>query len=102
MKQRILIDRENLRRRYIDDGLTIKRIAAELGCSTATISNYLRRYGIRTRPSHFRARDIPRAQLIQLYSVEQLPLAAIAVQLGVSVNTIGNRLRAYAIPRRPR
>lgn len=89
-----------LRRLYVDEGLGVVAIGARLGCSPPTVSNWLRRCGIPARPSRFQTREVPRERLEQLYSVEGLPLRAIAARLGVSVGTVNNRIRAYGIPRR--
>jgi TyrR family helix-turn-helix protein len=102
MRVRAMIDQEELRRRYVEERQTIVVIAAQIGCSAATISNLLRRYGIPTRSGRFSRRDVPRALLVQLYSVERLPIRQIAERLGVSHGTIGNRRKAYNIPERPR
>ncbi len=89
-----------LRRLYLDEGLGVKAIGARLGCSAPTVSNWLRQCGIPTRTGRFRPREVPQAQLEQLYCDEGLSLDAIAARLGVSVGTVNNRLRAYGIPRR--
>lgn len=92
---------EELRRLYLEEGVGVVVIGARLGRSAATISNWLRRCGIPTRSGRFRQREVPRALLEQLYSVEQLPMRQIARQLGVSIGTITSRRRAYGIPDRP-
>lgn len=89
-----------LSRLYTDEGLGVAEIARRMGCSAPTVSNWLRRCGIPTRTGRFRAYDVPRERLVQLYSVEGQSLRAIAEQLGVSVGTVNNRLRAYGVPRR--
>ena len=89
-----------LHRLYLEDGLGVVAVGRRLGCSAATISNWLRRCSIPTRSGRFQARAVSRALLEQLYSVEQLPLQAIAQRMGVSVGTINNRRRAYGIPKR--
>lgn len=89
-----------LRRLYLDEGLGVKAVGAYFGCSAPTVSNWLRQCGIPTRTGRFRAREVPRAMLEQLYNDEGLPLHAIAARMGVSIGTVNNRLRAYGIPRR--
>ena len=85
---------------YIDEQLGVVAIGGKLGCSAATVSNWLRRCGIPTRSGRFQARVVSETLLEQLYSVEALPLHEIARRLGVSVGTINNRRRAYGIPKR--
>jgi transposase len=93
---------DELRRLYVDEGLGVVAIASRLGCSAATVSNWLRRCAIATRTGRFGTREVSRRQLERLYSVEGLTLRAIAAQLGVSIGTVNNRLNAYGIPRRRR
>ncbi|NTV65656.1 MAG: hypothetical protein HGA65_19275, partial [Oscillochloris sp.] len=102
MKQRITISEADLRQRYVDNGQTLMTIAAAIGCSAATVSNMLRRYGIATRDARFQAHDISRDLLFQLYMIERLPIKIIAERFGVHVGTINNRRRAYGIMPRPR
>lgn len=87
---------------YEEERLGVAAIARRVGCSAATISNWLRRCGIPTRSGRFIAFPIDRDELKRLYSDEALPLAQIAVAFGVSTSTINNRLRTYGIPRRMR
>jgi transposase-like protein len=102
MSQHTTISAAELRRRYTDEGQTLASIAGQLGCSAATVSNMLRRHGIPARDARFRRVEIPRELLVQLYSVERLPIKAIIARLGVSAGTIANRRRAYGIPQRLR
>lgn len=93
---------EELRRLYLDQGLSQAAIAARIGCSPTTISNRLRRCGIVTRAGRFSGQPLERGLLERLYSDEALPLAVIANRFGVSVGTIHNWRRAYGIPTRAR
>jgi hypothetical protein len=102
MSQHTFITAEELRRRYIDEGQTLEAIAAQIGYSAATVSAMLRRYGIPARDTRYRRVEISRELLVQLYSDEHLPIREIIIRLGASAGTIGNRRRAYGIPRRPR
>jgi len=43
-------DRKTLKRLYVDQGLSIREVAAKLGLHPHTIHYHLRRYGIETRP----------------------------------------------------
>lgn len=101
MNARIPLSCGELRRLYVDEGLGIAAIARRQGCSAPTVSNWLRRCGIATRPGRFRARELPRELLERLYSVEGRSLRAVASELGVSVGTVRNRLRAHGIALRP-
>jgi uncharacterized protein YjcR len=85
---------------YEGEGLGVAAIAQRVGCSPATISNWLRRCAIPARSGRFQAIVVDRAELQRLYLDEGLPLAAIAAALGVSVSTINNRRRVFGIPKR--
>jgi DNA-binding CsgD family transcriptional regulator len=103
MRQRVNITPAELRERYTDAGQTLAAIAAELGCSTATVSNMLRRHGIPARPGRFAKHiHIPREVIVQLYCDKRMRIKEIAAQLGVSVGTLYNLRKAYHIPRRAR
>lgn len=93
---------EELRRLYIDEGLSQTKVAALLGCSAATVGLRLRRCGIAARDGRFRARPIPQALLEELYCAQGLTLTEIAARLGVSVSTVHNWRRACGLPARPR
>lgn len=102
MPTRIVLSCEDLGRLYIDEGLSIARIAAILGCSAATISNRMRACGITARAGRFQARPVSRALIEQFYRDEALTIPVIAARLGISVGTLHNRRRAYGIPPRSR
>lgn len=57
--QAVDIGPEALRRLYVDEGLTVQAIAERYGCSLATISRKLKKYGIPARP--FNTPRYPRA-----------------------------------------
>jgi DNA-directed RNA polymerase specialized sigma24 family protein len=100
MKARFVVPCEELRRLYVDEGLSQAAIGRALGCSPATVGIQMRRCAIAARDGRFPARQVPRALLAALYSDQNLTLEAIAAQLGVSVSTVHNWRRAYGIPRR--
>ena len=45
----VQIDRDSLRRLYVDGGLTADQVAAQLGCTSRTVLRRLRRFGISAR-----------------------------------------------------
>ncbi|MBX0327244.1 hypothetical protein K2Z83_06060 [Oscillochloris sp. ZM17-4] len=99
----MIITPEELRQRYRDSGQTLATIAAEIGCSAATVSNMLRRHGIPARPGRFPKRiHIPREVIVQRYSIERAPMKEIAEQLGISTGTLSALRKAYGIPQRAR
>jgi uncharacterized protein YjcR len=89
-----------LRHWYEGERLGVAQIALRVGCSPATISNWLRRCGISARQGRFHTRMVDRAELERLYIIESLPIAQIAAHFGVSIGTINNRRRTYGLPKR--
>ncbi|RRR72750.1 MAG: hypothetical protein EI684_09770 [Candidatus Viridilinea halotolerans] len=103
MSKRMVIACEELRQLYVTEGWTMAQIALHLGCCAATVSHHLRACGIAPRSGRFPTSKITPEVMLRLYSEEQLPIAVIAAQLGVSIGTVHNRRRAYGLtPRRER
>lgn len=102
MSTRVVLSCADLGRLYLDEELSVARIAAILGCSAATVSNRMRACGIPARTGRFQALEVSRALLEQLYTDEALTIPAVAARLGISVGTLHNRRRAYGIPARSR
>ena len=48
----------------IQDGRSIREIATELDVSASTVRHWLRKYGMRSRPSHYSRRDEPKPPMI--------------------------------------
>jgi transposase len=57
------IERERLRS-LVEDGRSIREIAAELGVSAATVRHWLAKYDLRTRPQHYSLRGEPKPEAI--------------------------------------
>ena len=57
------ISRERLEP-LVQDGRSIREIAAELGVSAATVRHWLRKHGLSTRPRHYSVRGEPKSQAI--------------------------------------
>lgn len=110
------IDVNWLRRRYQVDRLTMREIAAEVGCHTMTISRHLERAGIETRPRGSASRatalrpdpragdsTLLRAVLIGQGSVERArrflivtrykSISAAADQLGIADSVLGTQMK---------
>jgi hypothetical protein len=83
-------------------GVGTPALARRYGCTPTTIAKRLRAAGITLRDARFTSIAVAEGTLRRLYLDERLPIAAIAVTLGVSASTIGNKRRAYGIPIRPR
>jgi DNA-directed RNA polymerase specialized sigma24 family protein len=89
---------DELRQLYEDERLTTVQLGARYNCSPATISNRLRRCGVRLRDARYRALHIPAGELRRLYLEEGRSVVEIARHFGVSSGTIYNRCRAYGLP----
>ena len=96
---RIVIPEDDLRRLYLDEGLSAEEIAKIYGCSGRTVFDRLRKYGINTRCS---AIKIPEDKLRQLYLDEELSSCKIAEIFGCSDGTVRNNLQKYGIKARSR
>src|SRR5262245_8963406 len=83
-------------------GFSTPALARRYACSPATIAKRLRAAGIALRDARFHKVPVAESTLRRLYLDERLPIAAIAIALGVSASTVGNKRRAYAIPLRSR
>lgn len=99
-----------LRKLYVEDKLSIREIAEKWGVSKNTISNHLRRLGIKTRskgktPIYTQLRmskEQLRQYLYQMYVEEEWTAKEIADQLEVSPNAISKQLVALGFERRSR
>ena len=45
--------------------MTVREIAAELGCSATTVRHWLKRHGLRTERARWRAKDGPRPRVVE-------------------------------------
>ncbi|MFN3804821.1 MAG: helix-turn-helix domain-containing protein [Pyrobaculum sp.] len=79
-----------------DSGMSINKIARIFGYNPATVSKYLKQYGVSTR----RWRSVDINKVLELYE-KGLRLWEIARELGVSVYIIQNNLRQAGIRLRP-
>jgi transposase-like protein len=57
------LDREALCE-CVERGMSVRQIAAEMDRSVGTIRHWLKRYGLRTRPSHYLRRDLEKPPAI--------------------------------------
>lgn len=83
-----------LRTRYLEAEMGTWEIAAEVGCSEATVRNWLRRHGIRVRPTSTRRRayEFP-ADLLDEVREGRLTVEAAAVLVGCSRTELARALR---------
>ncbi|MFX1514020.1 MAG: hypothetical protein ACFFCQ_15685, partial [Promethearchaeota archaeon] len=105
-----LNNREFLEYLYIKKSMTIHQIAEELGCGKSTIGRYLKKNGIRIRPSPI-TKKLPlstqqlldnRDYIYQKYVSEQLSMRKIGSLLDCSEKVVLKALKKHEIPRRDR
>lgn len=91
------IPKDELFKKYVDDGLSISECAEYFGCSTGPIENRLRKYDIPVRNRGNQPLDIPKDTLRRLYVDLDLTAAEIAEEFKCHPATIGRRLDEYGI-----
>jgi transposase len=95
--------KEELRKLYLEEGLTIREISTVLGSSPSTIGRRLRSFGIERRNpgiAHFEKLD-DKEWLHHLYLVEKLSAKSIGEKIGADQRTVVSWLEKHNIPRRP-
>jgi transposase len=90
-----------LRRCYLDEGLTIAQVAARYGVSATTARRWLGNAGIPRRAARRSSRAPSADELRRLYQDEGLSTTQIAQRHGVAQQTAHGWLRAAQIPLRP-
>ena len=104
MTKYIPIDENALRHLYVVERLTTSQIAEQLGVTSATIKNRLKRYGIPARSNleaHCpNARLLSEEELRRMYLDKQMTSKEIAHLCGVDPSTVTGWLRRYDISRR--
>lgn len=96
----IPFDCDELRRLYIDEGLSTPAIAARTGLSVSGVGNAMRRCGIQARRAPT-VDHVDDEQLRRLYVDEELDDADIARRFGVATWAVSRRRRAAGIVRDP-
>jgi transposase len=90
-----------LRRCYLDEGLTTAQLAARYEVSATTAKRWLDKAGIPRRAAGRSSRAPGSAELRRLYQEEGLSTTQIAQRYGVVQQTAHGWLRAAEIPLRP-
>ena len=97
-----------LRRRYVKEGVTANRIAADTGSTSRTVRLHLEKYDIPVR-SRAEARsamvgDLPAEQVLTTEFLEtecvrsDKSASAVALELGISVKLVTEALRRHGLP----
>lgn len=96
-----MIPSEELEWMYLNEGMSIREIAKEIGVGRSTVSNWLREYGIQPRSmleSKLKGKVKPcKKELEQMYIDDMMTITEISDVLGVVSSTISNWLHEYGI-----
>lgn len=90
------LDDEEIKKLYIKEGLSTIQIGKKLGVSDRTISNRLKKQGIKVRNKSIRD-DLDDEEIKKLYIEGGLSTIQIGEKLGTSAVTIWNRLKKQGI-----
>lgn len=91
------ITKDELFRKYVDEGLSISECAEYFGCSTGPIEDRLRKFEIPVRNRGNQPLEIPEDRLRRLYVDLGLTTVEIAEEFDCHPGTIGRRLNEYGI-----
>ena len=96
-KRRDDLDDEEIKKLYIKEGLSIYQIGEKLGASDRTISNRLKKQGIKLRSKGRSCNDLDDEEIKKMYIEEGLSTVQIGEKFGVSSPTISKRLKKQGI-----
>ncbi len=101
--KKIPVDIERIKKMYLDDKMSLDKIAKELGVSPTIIHNRLKTNNIDRRgPSITRTIPLDTERIKKMYLDDKMTVDQIAKELGVSRSTIIQRLQTSDIDRRHR
>jgi len=89
-----------LQRLYVDEGRSLKNIGEILSCSSYTISNRCKQYGIYL-VNRKKIKELNKPLLQKLYTMEGKTVREIAKIIGCSREAVRNRCKQCGIPLRP-
>jgi transposase-like protein len=97
------LDKETLKRLYIKERKATREIARIFGCSSSTIKDRCKKYGIKLRPSQKgKLKGLNKETVKRLYLKEQKSINKIAKLLDCSTSSILYRCKKYGINLRPK
>lgn len=102
----LLKDADYLKKRYYEDGLTLKELGDEIGCSDDNVKYWLEKHdlGTRSRSESFTDGDIAKANdeewLKEQYVENERSCYDIAEELDLNFETIRKRLIEFGVERR--
>jgi len=87
------LDREEVRRLYYDEEMSLREVAQKIGTSRNDITTVFREHGWKARPAGGHEADMDHEEICRLYFNEKLSQKDIAQELGVSRFAIGDVFR---------
>lgn len=100
MPKRVNIERSVLEHLYVDQGKSLAEVASVLGCSRATVANYVRRYGLdtnRTGKVGRRRVSISEEELRESYVREGMHLGELTGAFSCSESLVSARIREWGL-----
>ena len=98
----IMDNADTLRRMYVDEHMSVPKIAEEMGVSESTLYRRLRDHGIERRGKGGRDDDFTAEQLESMYHDHEMSTREIAVELEVNYKVVLRRMDEHGIERRDR
>jgi very-short-patch-repair endonuclease len=96
---KIKFNKEELRRKYIDEGKHQWQLAEEYGCAVSVICTNLKDFGIKARPKCTpRFINLIKKEELEKRYLDAEPIDKLAISYGVSEGTIMRYLKDYGIP----
>ncbi|MFE3547145.1 TniQ family protein [Streptomyces kronopolitis] len=96
---------EELRRLYLEQGLSYRKVAQIVGCSDTTVRRALAEFKISTRSARgitpILSTKVSREWLETEYSLKGRSVPEIAQEVGVHKDSVSDQLQRWGIPRRP-
>ncbi len=99
---RIPINKDDLSKLYLEEGLSIQQTAEKMGISSRTVANRFKEFGIKSRTisDALTTFKIDKKELYRLYWKENLSTYKIGDMYGVSNFVVLNRMDRFGIKRR--
>lgn len=93
-------DKDELRRRYLDEGQTVSEIARNFGVSERTVARAMDAHAIARRPHGRKRPAIPAEDVLRQYVDEGRTISELAEAIGVGYGTVRRALVRLQVARR--
>ncbi len=101
MKKGLKFTKEQLKRLYLTEGLSLSHIGNEFGCEATNILYWLKKFNIKRRPAYRKKIHIPKDVLDDLYWNKGLRPREIAKKFSIkNEGTVRKKLKKYGIKRK--